>query len=398
MKNTFFVLAIILSFCGYAQPYSLSDEVEISIITVGPGKNLYDKFGHSAFRVHDPANNIDWAYNYGTYDFSQPNFYTRFAQGKLLYSLSVGYFDSFMDNYRAQNRWVKEQVLNLDVGEKNELFLYLQNNAKPENRDYKYDFLFDNCATRIRDVLVAVLGNDLEYTDDFVNQPYTFRELIQKNVRANTWGSLGMDVAIGAVVDRQATAWQYQFLPNYVYEAATVATIRHNGVQEPLVKKETQLFENRPVEEPSNFVGSPLVVFGLLGLLIIYLTITDYRKKKRNRLLDGLIFSITGIIGVFLLLLWFATDHSTTAMNYNLLWAFPISLLAGPLLFKRKVPKWVRKYIFLLLVLMALVLLHSITGVQEFAVGFIPLFVALSIRYVYLVGWLKQEARIKSQD
>ena len=380
------LLLLLLPFLSLAQqPYSLSEEAEISIITVGPGKNLYDKFGHSAFRVQDPENDIDWAYNYGTYDFNQPNFYTKFAQGKLLYSLSVAYFESFMDNYKAQNRWVKEQVLNLNYAEKNDLFRYLQNNAKPENREYKYDFFFDNCATKIRDVLVAVMGNQLKYTDDFITEEYTFRELIQKNVKANSWGSLGMDVAIGAVVDRPATAWQYQFLPQYVKEAAAVATITRSGRTEPLVKKEQQLFQNQPKKEAINFFLSPLFVFGLIGLLIIYLTYRDIKRKKRNKLLDVLLFGMTGLVGIILLLLWVATDHSATVMNYNLLWAFPISLIAAPLLAKAQVPKWIKKYVFLLLVMMALIVLHSFTGVQQFAIGFIPLFVGMAVRYVYLV-------------
>lgn len=385
MKKLFYILLFLTPFLSYSQPYSLSEEAEISIITVGPGKYLYDKFGHSAFRVKDPVNDIDWAYNYGTYDFNQPNFYTKFAQGKLLYSLSVAYFDSFMANYKAQNRWVKEQVLDLNNAEKNDLFRYLQNNAKPENRDYKYDFFFDNCATKIRDVLVAVLGNEVQYNDSFVEEEYTFRELIQKNVKANTWGSLGMDVAIGSVVDQPATAWQYQFLPQYVYEAAAVATLRRSGTTLPLVKKEQQLFENSPQEDNGNFLFSPLFVFGLIGLLIIYLTYRDIKRQKRNRVLDALLFAVTGIIGIVLLLLWLATDHTATANNYNLLWAFPLSLLAAPLIARTQVPHWIRKYIFLLLVMMALMVLHSITGVQQFAIGFLPFFIALAVRYVYLV-------------
>ena len=151
-----FLFLFFLNNISEAQPSTLSEEAEISIITIGPGKNLYDKFGHSAFRVKDEANGIDWAYNYGTYDFNTPNFYTKFAQGKLNYNLSVSYFEPFFENYIAENRWVKEQVLNLTVEEKNALFQFLENNAKPENRGYLYDFFFDNCATKIRDVLVSV--------------------------------------------------------------------------------------------------------------------------------------------------------------------------------------------------------------------------------------------------
>ncbi len=377
-----------------AQPYSLSEEAEISIITVGPGKNLYDKFGHSAFRIKDPVNKIDWAYNYGTYDFNTPNFYTKFAQGKLLYELSVWPFQGFLDLYERENRWVKEQVLNVTPSEKNELFRYLQNNAKPENKQYLYDFFYDNCATKIRDVLKAVLKNKVQYNDSFVTEEYTFRELIQKNVRANTWGSLGMDVAIGAVVDKKATAWEYQFLPQYVFEAAAVATLEHQGTKEPLVKETHWLFENTPREANSSFIASPLFIFGFIALLILFVTYKDYKNNQRSRFLDGSIFLITGLIGIILLLLWFATDHSSTVNNYNLLWAFPLSLFLSIGIARKTPPKWLRKYVFLLLLMLALLGLHSITGVQKFAISFIPLFTALGVRYVFLLKYIS----IKSKE
>jgi Domain of unknown function (DUF4105) len=390
LKKLFYIVVLLSPLFTSAQPYTISDDAEISIITVGPGKNLYDKFGHSAFRVKDDENGIDWAYNYGTYDFNTPNFYTKFAQGKLLYSLSVGYFESFFKNYVAENRWVKEQVLQLNSEEKKALFRYLQSNAKPENKDYQYDFIFDNCATRIRDVLVEVLKPEIQYNDSFVKEDFTFRQLIQKNVPANSWGSLGMDVAIGAVVDRKATAWQYQFLPQYVYEAAAVATLKKGNSTMPLVKETTNLFQNDPQKDAGNFFVSPLFLFGVIGLLILFLTYKDYRDQRRSRLLDGLLFGFTGLIGLFLLLLWFATDHTATALNYNLLWAFPLSLFLAPLMARSMPPKWIRKYVFLLLLMMSLMVLHAFTGVQQFAIGFIPLFGAMFIRYLYVWNFLKK--------
>ncbi len=386
-----FLFLFFLNIPSEAQVTSLSKDAEISIITIGPGKNLYDKFGHSAFRVKDEINGIDWAYNYGTYDFNTPNFYTKFAQGKLNYNLSVANFDAFFQHYVQENRWVKEQVLNLSNAEKNALFQYLQNNAKSENRGYLYDFFFDNCATRIRDVLKAVLGDDLQYNDNFVTEQYTFRELIQKNVHYNTWGSLGMDVAIGAVADRPATAWEYQFLPAYIFEAADVATVTKQNNKEPLVKATKSLFENAPKEDDSNFFMSPLFVFGILGLIILVVTLQDFRKKKRSRYLDGIIFFCTGLIGILLLLLWVATDHSTTVNNYNLLWAFPVSLFLFVANSKKQPKKWVSKYYAFLLILFALLCLHSITGVQTFAIGFTPLFIALGIRYIYVFYFLKKQ-------
>src|SRR5690606_22569898 len=161
MKKTkflFFLLFMPLLVLG--QSVKLSPRAEISIITCGPGEELYSSFGHSAFRVKDPALKLDFAYNYGTFDFNKPNFYIKFAQGKLLYELSVSYFEDFVYNYKIEGRWVKEQVLNLSQDEKNQLFNFLNINAQPENKEYLYDFFFDNCSTKIRDVLEEVLNNN----------------------------------------------------------------------------------------------------------------------------------------------------------------------------------------------------------------------------------------------
>ncbi|MEM7186063.1 MAG: DUF4105 domain-containing protein [Bacteroidota bacterium] len=381
----------LLNFSSEAQQLTLSDDAQISILTVGPGANLNDKFGHNSFRIKDTATNRDWVFNYGTYDFSTPNFYTKFARGKLLYSLSVESFENFYNRYQRQNRWVKEQVLNLDSNQRSRLFEYLINNAQPENKDYKYDFFFDNCATRIRDVLVTALPGEVQYQDDYVAEENTFRELIAQNVNWNSWGSLGMDIAIGAVTDVNATPWEHQFLPDFVFEAAQTATVSRNGATLPLVSGYEVIYENTPNDDSGSFFMSPLFVFGLIALLLLWVTYRDYQKGTRSRYLDALLFLITGLIGVFLLLLWFATDHSATANNFNLLWAFPFSILFITLIAKKRPKNWLRKYIVFLLLLLALLTLHSITGIQRFALALVPFFVALAIRYLYVVRFLKAQ-------
>jgi len=393
-KNYLLFLFILLNLPAFAQYVSLSEKAEISILTIGPGDNLYDKFGHSAFRVYDPENDIDYAFNYGVYDFDTPNFYTKFAQGKLLYKLAVSEFEPFLNSYKAQDRWVEEQVLNLSYSEKQGVFNFLQDNAKPENKYYKYDFLYDNCATRIRDVLVSVLGDKLKYNANLAEEGYTFRELIQKNVHYNSWGSLGMDVAIGAVVDRKASSWEYQFLPEYVYKANEGATIATASGTTALVKTTKKLYDTEERRESGNFFVSPLFIFGILGLLLVFVTYKNYKNQQRSRYLDMLIFLVTGLIGVILLLLWFATDHSTTANNYNLLWAFPFSLLFFTLISRQTPKRWLQRYTFFLILLLVLLGFHWISGVQRFAIGLLPLLLGLAVRYIYLYRYLGDKNRI----
>lgn len=392
MKKYYLLFLILfVFFFGNAQGIQLSEKAEISILTIGPGDNLNDSFGHNAFRVKDPINNIDITYNYGTFDFNTPNFYLKFARGKLLYKLDYNNYKPFYDYYVRHNRWINEQLLNLTSSEKQALFNYLLNNAKPENRDYMYDFLFDNCATRMRDVLVAVLGNKLEYKDNIFEEEYTFRGLIQKNVHWNSWGSFGMDIAIGAVVDKKASEWEYQFLPKYVMEAANEASITRNGKSEKLIKKSEFLFKSTPKENNINFFTSPLFVVGLLGFLILFITYRDFKNQSRSRYLDASIFTITGIIGLLLVLLWFATDHSTTANNYNILWAFPLSLLFVRTITKKSPPLWLGKYVFFLILMLVLISIHWITGVQKFTLALTPLLLALFVRYVFLIKYFKKE-------
>ena len=391
--NKYYILLILftISFSGKAQFVPLSEEAEISILTIGPGAELYDKFGHSAFRIHDPETGQDVVFNYGVYDFDTPNFYTKFAQGKLLYQLGVTYFEPFYKSYVNQNRWIKEQTLNLDQAEKQAVSDFLWKNAQPENKKYKYDFFFDNCATKIRDVVQEVLGNKLEFREDHITEAYTFRELIQQNLNSNSWGSLGIDVALGAVIDRKAQPIEYQFLPDYVFKGAANAVIHRNGETEPLVKTTQVLFENTSKSTENNFILSPLFILGIVGLLIVFITYRNYKENSRSRYLDAIIFFFTGLIGIFLLLLWFATDHTATANNYNLLWAFPISILVFWAISKKNASVKLKRYTLLLVLLLILLAIHWITGVQVFAIGLLPLLIALAIRYVYLISFIGKE-------
>jgi len=388
MQKYILLFAFLVSGFIYAQHIALSEGSEASIITIGPGTELNDSFGHNGFRIHDESQNIDVVFDYGRYDFNTPNFYLKFAQGKLLYEIGYNNFQPFLEYYKKHNRWIKEQTLNLSYSERQALFDFLRNNAKPENKKYKYDFFYDNCATKIRDVLVEVLGNQLEFKEDHITEDYSFRELIQKNVKSNSWGSLGMDIAIGSVVDLKAKPIEYQFLPEYVLKGAENASITRNGIEIPLSAKTVSLYNAEKREIVDDFFTSPFFVFSCLGFLILFITYRDFKNNSRSRLMDASIFFVTGLIGILLLFLWFGTDHTSTANNYNLLWAMPLSILFCALIYKKQPKAWLKKYVFFQLLLMVLLMIHWTTGVQTFAIGLIPLFVALLIRYVFLIWFL----------
>lgn len=385
MKNTkilFFLLCLPLLVLG--QNIQLSPQAEISIITCGPGEELYSSFGHSAFRVNDPVLKLDLAYNYGTFDFNKPNFYIKFARGKLLYQLSVNHFENFVYNYKIEDRWVKEQVLNLTPNEKNELFNFLNINAKPENREYLYDFFFDNCSTKIRDVLEKVLNNNIQFNYPHIKEEYTFRKLIQMNLDANSWGSLGIDLGLGSKIDRKATPYEYMFLPDYVMYAFDNATYKNK----PIVKETNALINsNKNFKQKGSFLLSPGALFSLIMLIVGFITYRDYKKNKRSKWLDFTLFFLTGLVGIFILLLWFATDHTMTKYNFNFLWAFPINIIVSFYLVKKNMKKWIRKYVFIPLGLIGLVFIFWIFKIQVFPIVIIPILIMLVIRYLYIIKY-----------
>ena len=388
LLHSFFILFLITVQSGFAQFSPLSPSAEISVLTIGPGTHLNDSFGHSTFRIKN--GNDDFIFDYGRYDFDTPNFYLKFTQGKLNYLMGKTEFDAFLYTYTYYNRTVKEQVLNLSFEEKQSFYNYLINNYNPENRPYLYDFFFDNCATKIRDVTNSALNNSVIYKTPKNLEEKTFRTLIQDNLNSNSWGSFGIDLALGSIIDQKAKPYDYMFLPEYIHVFFEVAIKKDNV---PLVKSSQILYHAKIKNDssPLNYFTGPFAVLAILSLFILFITYRDYKTQKLTRLLDGIVFTATGLIGTVLLLLWFGTDHEMTAYNYNLLWAMPLNLFALIGLKQRTLSKKFQKYMTFLILMLVLMLSHWIIGVQRFAPPLLFLIVALFIRYAYLIYYSKKQ-------
>ncbi len=387
LKTFLFCCFIGLSGLSFSQEIKLSPAATISVITCGSGEELYSSFGHSAFRIADPVLGIDVVYNYGTFNFNAPNFYLKFTQGKLLYSLSRQQFDHFLYDYELENRWVKEQVLALSEVQKNELFLFLENNYLPENRDYKYDFFFDNCSTKMGAVLEQTFGNALQYDYTHLEHQYTFRELIHQNLRTNSWSAFGIDLALGSVIDRKATPHEHLFLPNYVMKQLNHTTLGNL----PIVAQERTVLKEGPAPKATLFILSPLFWLSVVLVLVSMVTYFDFKNKKRSRWLDFSLFFATGVAGLVIVFLWFFTEHTTTVINFNVLWAFPLNLVvAFFLLSKKPMFKGLLYYIITLLVLLAATLVLWGLKIQLFSALLLLLLIALGIRYLFLHFILKK--------
>jgi hypothetical protein len=380
-------LFLFLSWVTFSQTIPYSDNTIISVLTCSPGDELYSKFGHSAFRIQDFNNHYDVVYNYGVFDFKKPNFYTNFAKGKLYYKLDKAPYNYFFRIYQSENREVKKQVLNLSLEQRKKLTSFLENNAKSENATYQYDFFYNNCATKIRAVLDEVFPNEIVIKDNHITTSFTMRDLINNNVPHNTWANLGINIALGSVIDVKATTDEYQFLPKYIFEAFNNATINNT----PLIKEAATILaiDEARVNKQGFSILSPYSILSILSLLIIWITFTDFKKKKRNKVLDFILLLTTGLTGVVSLLLWFATDHTTTINNLNILWAFAPNLIIGFVILRNNTAKWIPNYFKLLTLLLISLLVVWVFKIEAFAYGMSPIFIALGVRYVYLSKYFK---------
>jgi len=383
LKKYLFAFFLLWMISGQAQ---LSPDARISVITCGPGSQLYASFGHSAFRVQDPANGLDLVYNYGTFDFNTPGFYSKFAKGQLLYSLSRNSFENFLYTYQLEDRWVKEQILALSPEEKNKVLQFLEYNYLPENRDYLYNFLDENCSTKIPEVLERSLPGKLALDNDYLEQTYTFRQLIQQYLNTNSWSSLGIDLALGSVIDRKASPREHMFLPDYVFRQMNHAQL--NG--DTLVKKERSILKKQGEESSAFFPLTPAFWLLLLFLMTAVISYRDFRHGTRSKALDIFLLLFTGILGVLIVFLWFFTDHTATLYNYNILWAFPLNLLAGIVMMNKVNPgKWVNGYLVFLLGMLLLTPVLWILGIQVFSPLMIIIWATLGLRYAYSYRYIK---------
>ncbi len=381
---------IFLLFALYQPPLgaqTLSPAAEVSIITFGPGREeLYAAFGHSAIRVQDPLNGFDVAYNYGTFDFNQPHFYLNFARGYMIYMLSIEDFGRMQAYYRYYHRSITEQVLRLTPAQKQKVFDYLQHNARPENASYYYDYFYDNCATKIGDVFRLALADEFRFDSSFVDEPgLTIRTLTDRYTAAYfPWGKLGIDLCLGLPMDKQLSNMEYTFLPDYVFKAFAKASIKINGRWQPVVREVRQLYippeskENKPWLTPHLVFWSFFVVIGLLSLYA-------YRRHKSLRWFDFIWFFTLGLLGVFLLLLWLATNHKAAAWNLNLLWAWPSHLVISFLLLKRKLPRWVNWYLLFTAIVGVILMLAWPWLPQALNTALIPLVLLTVMRSLFTI-------------
>jgi len=329
-------------------------------------------------RVQDKSMGIDIIYNYGTFEFG-PDFYTQFIQGKLLYYLSAQDYSDFVAAYAWEKRGILEQELLLSCAEKQQLFQALQLNSIETNRYYRYDFLFDNCTTRLRDIVAKNSGQPVIFDTVITNPPPTFRHLIHSYLNAGEqhWSKLGIDILLGSGLDNPVTNQQAMFLPDYLMKGFDQATSNGRPLVSPI-----QTVLPRPVVEKENTPLTPMVAFS--SLLAVILVLSFIPKKGIQHFLavfDFLLFFSLGLAGILLLYMWFGTNHTLCQNNFNLVWALPTHTVAAFFLWKKA--RWVQYYLLITIILQSLLLLGWLFLPQQLNISLIPI-----VLLVLLRSWL----------
>lgn len=353
MKTKFFYLLLV---CLFLQQTIFSQELSqnavISVLTQDEGDELYAYFGHTAIRIKDDSLSFDLVYNYGTFDFSTPNFYSKFAKGTLDYCLSIEYYKSFLYASAFNKRTIREQVLNLSYKEKLEVQNLLNTCYATEARFYRYDFLYDNCATKIRDIINEGTNNRIDFSKSKFSGK-TYRQLLMPFLKKDYWIDFGINFILGLETDNKVPPEQYMFLPIYIHE----------------------YFENSEFADNSQIVlkASPEkkqgIDFGYIlpWIIVLFIAGLVYFRFTRN-FTKYLYYSIFALLGLFIFALGIYSEHKAVLYNLNTLWTLP-ALFVLIFSWSKKYSKYIK---FGYLVLLALHLINWFWLPQQLSSAFLP--------------------------
>lgn len=379
-----------------AQP-PLSDSAKISLMTCAPWPGaVYALYGHTAVWVKDDSTHTDVVFNYGFFDSSQPNFVYHFVRGETDYILGVTSFEDFISEYRDKGVSVWQQPLNLSLGEKQALWKALYINSLPENRSYRYNFLYDNCATRPRDMVEKYVEGKIIYPQTADNQSY--RNLLHECLNPYPWMKFGIDLIIGAPADRKIDERAKMFLPEYLMRAFEGAIVEKNDtLRYPLVQQtKAILASNNAVKMSEHSIFTPLnMAFALLliTLLLSIIQINNLNNGFLIKVFDTLLFGIVGLGGTIVFFLMYFSEHPATNPNWNFVWLNSISLLVAILFWIKSAKKVVHIYHFINFATLTLFLLFWWLIPQQLPIASIPISLCLWLRSGVNMWLIRKEKR-----
>lgn len=381
MKKNLLLLFLFLLLVPVKAQIKLSDEAQISILTAAPSDDaVFTLYGHTAVRVKDTVHKIDLVFNYGIFDFSKSNFIYRFTKGETDYKLAAYNFQNYIIEYQMRGSEVTEQVLNFTPNEINRVWNALYTNVQPENCVYRYNFFFDNCATRPVVIVEEQVDGKIKYNDP--PEPKTFRDLINYCTRNNSWLTFGCDLALGSPTDQVATPHEMMFLPVYLKEEFDKATIvSPDGTERKLVKSTTRLAEELTDDDQGGKEWlTPMLCSMIIFLLVSLITYIEWKKKTYFRLVDCILFLLAGVAGTVLFFLCFISTHPCIWPNWSIVWLQPFDLVAVILFAVKKYGKAAYYYHFINFAALTLLLAGWYFIPQHLNIAFIPLVATLWLR------------------
>jgi len=327
-----FILSVVNATVG-AQSMTNPDRIQISLLTCSPGKEVWAQYGHTAIRYYDKESGEDLAINYGIFSLDQTYFIPRFVLGMTDYRMGVQPMDMFLTQYSYEGRGVIEQVLNLSAEDKEVIYKALQENMKPENVVYRYNYFFDNCTTRARDMLVNHLHGKVVYPP--AKEDATFRSMIHKWNNKYEWSQFGEDLLLGVNADRKTTKSEQQFLPENLRSDFDKA--RYNG--KPLVKETNILLDaETEVAEPV-FPLSPLSIALIFAVISLVMMLFSYRRQQVYWAWDLALMFTSGLMGIIFFVMIFS-QHPCVSLNFILLFFNPLPLFFLYSTIKKKKVIW----------------------------------------------------------
>ncbi|MEY4539565.1 MAG: hypothetical protein RLZZ306_1322 [Bacteroidota bacterium] len=387
---------ILLSFFSFLTISSvfaqkLSESTKVSVITVAPGDELNDSFGHTLLWVYDPSTGVDKAYNFGEYDYDTENFYWKFVKGQLPYKIGNYPLNVYQQYYQKHNRKMTEQVMSLAMYQKQLIYDNLEKTYNnPATRSYMYKFYTDNCATRVRDALLVACSDSVHLQNIPEMNDSTYRQWMNKCIlrKHHYWAAVGMNAALGAPADERILQYGACYIPENLMKSMGVARRMSKGRVFYFVNDTHDLFQTNVVDEKPPFVTTPRFWFSLIFFITAFITFRHWKKRKKGYLIDKILFGFAGVLGWVLLFLWFGTDHGVTNYNLNLLWAFPLHL---PIIFWLSESKDARDFWYgYYFMFIGLMLAMSLVFVSRYSIDTVPLVLALFIRAFYHAGFERE--------
>lgn len=378
------------------------DDVEVSLLTCGPGNEVYSLFGHTAIRISQPSRGMDVVVNYGMFSFKQKYFIPRFVLGLTDYQMGITTFDDFKAEYEYEQRWVFEQTLNLTSKEKSALLQAVDQNYKPENVTYRYNVFYNNCTTKARDLIAANIDGKIKYNSATSEYP-SFRELCHSKTFNNRWSQFGNDLLLGIQADLPTNISEQQFLPENLEHDFSLATIEtntdeannatigaNNASPRKLVSHEEYIIPKYGVASAApDSLPSPRALAIVIAIIIIGVSLIEYFWSKNLWLTDAILMPVIGLAGMILFVMIFS-KHPTVNINFQILILNPIALfMAIPMVMKQRkgmLTWWHKTYVLCLF-------LGILCGLfQDYAEGIRILALSLLVRYTIVIFCLKKHA------